>query len=300
MSVRAIAMQLDRPGSPLRMVERHIPDPGGHDLLIKVAACGVCRTDLHILEGELRGPLPIVPGHEIVGHIMALGPDAEGFAPGERVGVPWLGGTDGSCFYCRHGMENLCDRPTFTGFTRDGGYASHCRADSRYCFHIPEAFGNVEAAPLLCAGLIGYRALKLTGNGKRVGFYGFGAAAHVLTQVAVWHGRRVFAFTKPGDLEGQAFARSLGCEWAGGSDEPPPEELDAAIVFAPTGALVPEALGRLRKGGRVVCAGIHMSDIPAFAYGSAVERALDNIGRQPHPHRRSGIPGNGRKGARSH
>lgn len=266
MSISAIAMQLDRPGSPLRMVERHIPDPGGHDLLIEVVGCGVCRTDLHIVDGELHGPLPIVPGHEIVGRVVALGPNAGGFAIGNRVGVPWLGGTDRACYYCRHGMENLCDRPTFTGFTRDGGYASHCLADSRYCFHIPDSFGEIEAAPLLCAGLIGYRALKHAGDGKRLGFYGFGAAAHILTQVAVWQRRLVFAFTRPGDLEGQGFARSLGCEWVGGSDEAPPEELDAAIIFAGAGALVPEALARVRKGGGVVCAGIHMSEIPAFAY----------------------------------
>lgn len=262
----AIVMQLDRAGSPLRAVERQIPEPVGRDLLIAIAACGVCRTDLHIVDGDLHGPLPIVPGHEVVGRVLALGPEAEGFAIGDRIGVPWLGGTDGSCFYCTHGMENLCGRPVFTGFTRDGGYATRCLADSRYCFHIPGAFSDVEAAPLLCAGLIGYRALKLAGDGKRLGFYGFGAAAHILTQVAVWQGRRVFAFTRPGDAQGQSFARSLGCDWAGGSDEAPPEELDAAIIFAPAGALVPEALAHVRKGGRVICAGIHMSDIPAFAY----------------------------------
>ncbi|HET8749828.1 MAG TPA: zinc-dependent alcohol dehydrogenase family protein [Sphingomicrobium sp.] len=260
------AMQLHRAGEPLMMVERDLPRPTGPDLLIEIAACGVCRTDLHIVDGDIRGQLPIVPGHEIVGRIVALGTEAEGFAIGGRVGVPWLGGTDGSCFYCTHGMENLCDRPAFTGFTRDGGYATHVVADSRFCLPVPEAFGDIEAAPLLCAGLIGYRALKLAGDGERLGFYGFGAAAHILAQVAAWQGRRLFAFTRDGDSETQAFARSLGCAWAGGSSDAAPEELDAAIIFAPVGALVPQALRQVRKGGRVVCAGIHMSDIPSFPY----------------------------------
>ena len=259
-------MQLDRPGEPLREVSRDIAEPSGSDLLIEVAACGVCRTDLHIADGEIHGALPIVPGHEIVGRVAELGPAAEGFAIGDRVGVPWLGGTDGTCFYCAHGLENLCDRPTFTGFTRDGGYASHVLADSRFCLPVPDKFDDVEAAPLLCAGLIGYRALKLAGAGERLGFYGFGAAAHILAQVAAWQGRRVFAFTRDGDEQGQKFARSLGCAWAGGSSDAPPEELDATIIFAPVGPLVPRALRQVRKGGRVVCAGIHMSDIPAFPY----------------------------------
>jgi propanol-preferring alcohol dehydrogenase len=259
-------MQLDRPGEPLRDVTHDIPDPRGIDLLIKVAACGVCRTDLHIVDGEIHGQLPIVPGHEIVGHVLAAGAEAADFAIGERVGVPWLGGTDGTCFYCRQGMENLCDAPTFTGFTRDGGYATHVLADSRFCLRIPDRYEDVEAAPLLCAGLIGYRALKLAGGAERIGFYGFGAAAHILAQVAKWQGRRVFAFTREGDERGQAFARALGCAWAGGSNEAPPEQLDAAIIFAPVGALVPQALAQVRKGGRVVCAGIHMSDIPSFPY----------------------------------
>jgi len=259
-------MQLDRPGEPLRDVTHDIPDPRGIDLLIKVAACGVCRTDLHIVDGEIHGQLPIVPGHEIVGHVLAAGAEAADFAIGDRVGVPWLGGTDGTCFYCRHGMENLCDGPTFTGFTRDGGYATHVLADSRFCLRIPDRYEDVEAAPLLCAGLIGYRALKLAGGAERIGFYGFGAAAHILAQVAKWQGRRVFAFTRDGDERGQAFARALGCAWAGGSNEAPPEQLDAAIIFAPVGALVPQALRQVRKGGRVVCAGIHMSDIPSFPY----------------------------------
>lgn len=259
-------MQLDRPGEPLREITKEVAEPRGADLLIEVAACGVCRTDLHIADGEIHASLPIVPGHEIVGRVAALGDTSEGFPIGERVGVPWLGGTDGDCFYCRKGIENLCDRPTFTGFTRDGGYATHVLADSRFCVRIPERYGDVEAAPLLCAGLIGYRALKLAGSGERLGFYGFGAAAHILAQVAAWQRRRVFAFTKDGDSEGQAFARSLGCAWAGGSSETPPDELDAAIIFAPVGALVPQALRHVRKGGRVVCAGIHMSDIPQFPY----------------------------------
>jgi propanol-preferring alcohol dehydrogenase len=265
-SSRVMAMQLEAPQRPLREVTRELPKPAGTDLLIQVAACGVCRTDLHIVDGEIHGRLPIVPGHEIVGYVAALGPSAQHFALGDRIGVPWLGGTDGSCFYCTHGMENLCDHPTFTGFTRDGGYASHAVADSRFCLHIPHIFGDVEATPLLCAGLIGWRALKIAGGGKRIGFYGFGASAHILAQVAVWQGRAVFAFTRDGDKETQDFASALGCAWTGGSSEPPPEELDAAIIFAPVGALVPTALQHVRKGGRVVCAGIHMTDIPTFPY----------------------------------
>ncbi len=259
-------MRLFRPGERLSQVEAELPRPQASEVLMRVLACGVCRTDLHIVDGEITGKLPIVPGHEIVGRVVALGPDAIGFELDDRVGVPWLGGTDGSCFYCTHGMENLCNHPTFTGFTRDGGYASHVVADSRYCLPIPEIFEDVEAAPLLCAGLIGYRALKLAGNGERLGFYGFGAAAHILTQVAVWQNRKVFAFTRDSDNATQDFARSLGCIWAGGSSETPPAELDAAIIFAPVGALVPAALKQVRKGGRVVCAGIHMSEIPAFPY----------------------------------
>jgi propanol-preferring alcohol dehydrogenase len=259
-------MQLDQPGEPLREVTFDLPDPTGADLLIEVAACGVCRTDLHIVDGDIQGPLPIIPGHEIVGRVAAIGSAAEGFQIGDHVGVPWLGGTDGSCFYCTHGMENLCDRPTFTGFTRNGGYATHVLADSCFCLRIPDKFGDVEAAPLLCAGLIGYRALKLAGEAERLGFYGFGAAAHILAQVAAWQGRRVFAFTRDGDTATQNFAGSLGCIWAGGSSDAPPEELDAAIIFAPVGVLVPTALHQVRKGGRVVCAGIHMSDIPSFPY----------------------------------
>jgi propanol-preferring alcohol dehydrogenase len=257
------AMQLDRPGEPLRMVERPLPEPGPGELLIEIAACGVCRTDLHVADGDISGILPVIPGHEIVGRVLNA---AAGFEAGQRVGVPWLGRTCGVCAYCREGRENLCDAPLFTGFTRDGGFASHCVADARYCFAIPDGFGDVEAAPLLCAGLIGYRSLKLAGEAESIGLYGFGAAAHILAQVAVWQGRRVHAFTRPRDEAAQAFARGLGCTSAQDSTSAPPEELDAAIIFAPVGSLVPEALRHVRKGGMVVCGGIHMSDIPAFPY----------------------------------
>jgi alcohol dehydrogenase, propanol-preferring len=260
------AMQLERTGEPLRRVERPIPAPGPGELLIAIAACGVCRTDLHIADGDIEGVLPIVPGHEIVGRVAAVGEGAEGFEEGDRVGVPWLGRTCGRCRYCRSGRENLCDAPLFTGFSRDGGFATHCVADARYCFAIPASFGDVEAAPLLCAGLIGFRALRLAGEGEALGLYGFGAAAHILAQVAIWQGWRVHAFTRPGDGEAQAFALALGCASATDSGAAPPEPLDSAILFAPVGALVPEALKRVRKGGRIVCAGIHMSDIPAFPY----------------------------------
>jgi propanol-preferring alcohol dehydrogenase len=278
-----LAMQLDRPGGRLREVERKMPDPQDADLLIEVSACGVCRTDLHIVDGDIHGHLPIVPGHEIVGRVAALGSGAEGFALGDRVGVPWLGGTDGTCFYCVHEQENLCDHPTFTGFSRDGGYATHVLADSRYCLHIPHVFSDLDAAPLLCAGLIGWRALKLAGDETRLGFYGFGASAHIIAQVAVWQERKVFAFTRDGDAQTQDFAHSLGCAWAGGSSEAPPEELDAAIIFAPVGALLPAALKRVRKGGCVVCAGIYMSDIPSFPYeelwGERMIRSVANLTR---------------------
>ena len=224
------AMQLDSVGAPLRLMKRETPRPGPAELLVEIAACGVCRTDLHVIDGDLRGPLPIVPGHEIVGRVAELGERAGGFAIGDRIGVPWLGRTCGACPYCRSGRENLCDAPVFTGFTRDGGFATHCVADARFCLPIPEAFGDVEAAPLLCAGLIGYRSLFMAGEGEAIGLYGFGAAAHIIAQVAAWQGRRVHAFTKSGDAAGQAFARSLGCVWAGASDEAPPEPLDAAIL----------------------------------------------------------------------
>lgn len=273
-----VAMQLDRPGAPLRQVARALPRPGPHELLIQVMACGVCRTDLHVVDGELHGALPIVPGHEIVGRVVSAGADSGAFAVGGRVGVPWLGGACGVCAYCRADRENLCDRPVFTGFTRDGGFASHVVADARFCLPIPDQFGDVEAAPLLCAGLIGYRSLKAAGEGSPLGLYGFGAAAHIVAQVAATQDRKVFAFTRPGEAAGQAFARSLGCAWAGGSDEVPPEQMAAAIIFAPVGALVPAALRQVRKGGRVVCAGIHMSDIPSFPYGDLWgERSIRSV-----------------------
>ncbi|WP_257538415.1 zinc-dependent alcohol dehydrogenase family protein [Sphingobium sp. CFD-1] len=272
------AMQLDGPGKPLRMVTRPLPVAGPAQLLIKVLACGVCRTDLHVLDGEIPAHYPIVPGHEIVGRVIAMGARTAGFAIGQRVGVPWLGHTCGVCSFCRSGHENLCDQPEFTGCTRDGGYASHVVADARYCFPLPDRFTDVEAAPLLCAGLIGWRALRLAGDGQRIGLCGFGAAAHILAQVATWQGREVYAFTKAGDEDGQAFARSLGCIWAGSSEAAPPVPLDAALIFAPVGALVPAALKVVRKGGRVVCAGIHMSDIPAFPYADLWgERAILSV-----------------------
>lgn len=279
------AMLLDAAGQPLRPAELPLPEPGPQQLRLRVAACGVCRTDLHILDGELREPkLPLVLGHEIVGRVEAMGSDVEGFAIGDRVGVPWLGFTDGTCSYCRDGHENLCDHARFTGYQIDGGYASHTVAYARYCFHLPEGYSDAEAAPLLCAGLIGYRSLKLTGDARRLGIYGFGAAAHIVAQVARHQGRQVFAFTRTGDAQAQNFARELGAVWAGGSDETPPEALDAAIIFAPVGALVPLALKAIRKGGVVVCGGIHMSDIPAFPYEllweERVVRSVANLTRE--------------------
>ena len=261
------AMVLDRPGLPLTMRERETPAPGRGEVLVEIAACGVCRTDLHVVDGELPRPkLPIVPGHEIVGRVAAVGEGVTGFALGERIGVPWLGWTCGTCPYCRTERENLCDAPLFTGYTRDGGYATHTVADARYCFPLPEGLGDAKAAPLLCAGLIGWRSYRMAGDGAALGLYGFGAAAHILAQVAAWQGRRVYAFTRAGDTAAQDFARSLGARWAGSSEEMPPEPLDAAIIFAPVGALVPAALRAVKKGGRVVCGGIHMSDIPSFPY----------------------------------
>lgn len=281
---RMKAMQLDRPGTPLRLIEREVPAPGPGELLVEVSACGVCRTDLHVVDGDIEGSLPVVPGHEVVGHVIGLGPGAGGFSVGDRVGVPWLARTCGACPYCNAGHENLCDRPLFTGFTRDGGFATHAVADAAFAFRLPPGGDDVAAAPLLCAGLIGYRSLRMAGDAQRLGFYGFGAAAHILAQVAVWQGRSVFAFTRPGETAGQAFARSLGCVWAGGSDEDSPEELDAAIIFAPVGALVPQALKQVRKGGSVICAGIHMSDIPAFPYadlwGERTIRSVANLTRE--------------------
>jgi propanol-preferring alcohol dehydrogenase len=273
------AMVLDRPGTPLAMCERPVPLPGPGEILIEIEACGVCRTDLHVVDGDLPDPkLPIVPGHEIVGRVAAHGPGVSAPAIGARVGVPWLGFTCGVCPYCRSDRENLCDRPLFTGYTRDGGFASHTTADARYCFALPEDADAAALAPLMCAGLIGWRSYRMAGQGESagkrtgertvesLGIYGFGAAAHILAQVAVAQGRRVYAFTRTGDAEAQAFARRLGAAWAGGSEEMPPEALDAAIIFAPVGALVPAALRAVKKGGRVVCGGIHMSDIPSFPY----------------------------------
>jgi len=279
------AMVLERPGQPVVLRDLPVPEPGPGHVLLRVHACGVCRTDLHIVDGELLDPkLPLVLGHQIVGEVVRVGAGATRFVPGQRVGVPWLGWTCGECKYCRSGRENLCDRARFTGYTLDGGYAEYTVADERYCFPIPEGYPDLQAAPLLCAGLIGYRALRFAGQAQRIGFYGFGAAAHILTQVAVWQGRQVYAFTRPGDHEGQAFARQLGAVWAGGSDELPPEPLEAALIFAPVGALVPQALRALEKGGTVVCAGIHMSDIPAFPYAllweERVVRSVANLTRQ--------------------
>jgi alcohol dehydrogenase, propanol-preferring len=270
------AMVLDAPGRPLRPAELPVPEPGDGEVLIRVHACGVCRTDLHVLDGEVRGKrLPIVPGHQIVGTVELTG---------ERVGVPWLGWTCGVCRYCTSGRENLCDRAEFTGCDRDGGFAEYAVADRRFCFPLPEGYPDLQAAPLLCAGLIGHRALRMAGDAERVGLYGFGAAAHIVCQVARHEGRRVFAFTRAGDEDGQRFARELGAEWVGESGERPPEELDAALVFAPAGPLVPLALRALAKGGTVVCAGIHMSDIPSFPYadlwGERSIRSVANLTRR--------------------
>jgi len=278
-------MVLERPGAPLVLRALARPEPGPGEVAIDIAACGVCRTDLHVVDGELTEPkLPLVPGHEIVGRVGALGSGVSGLALGQRVGVPWLGHACGCCPYCRRGAENLCDAPGFTGYTRDGGYAQACVADAQFVFALPESGTDAELAPLLCAGLIGYRALVMAGDAERLGIYGFGAAAHILAQVALWQGRRLFAFTRPGDRAAQEFARGLGVEWAGGSDVEPPEPLDAAIIFAPVGALVPTALRAVRKGGTVVCGGIHMSEIPAFPYailwGERVVRSVANLTRR--------------------
>jgi len=260
------AMVLRRPHERLSMEERATPEPQAQEIRVRIEACGVCRTDLHVVDGELPDPkLPIVPGHEIVGRVEARGEGVD-IDIGARVGVPWLGHACGHCPYCRSGRENLCDSPLFTGYTRDGGFATHAIADAAFAFPLDERLDPVAAAPLLCAGLIGWRSLKAAGEAETVGLYGFGAAAHIIAQVCRWQGRRVFAFTKPGDAAGQNFARSMGAEWAAGSDEKPPVALDAAILFAPVGALVPAALAAVRKGGRVVCGGIHMSDIPSFPY----------------------------------
>jgi propanol-preferring alcohol dehydrogenase len=278
------AMVLAAPGEPLRESELPAPEPGQGQVAVAVDACGVCRTDLHVVDGELSEPkLPLVPGHQIVGRVVATGPGAARFAAGARVGIPWLGWTCGECRYCLSARENLCDRARFTGYQLDGGYAEAAVADERFCFPIPDGYDDLQAAPLLCAGLIGYRALRLAGDAERVGLYGFGASAHIVAQVARHQGRRVFAFTRAGDAQAQVFARALGAEWAGDALGPPPEELDAAIIFAPVGELVPAALAAVAKGGTVVCAGIHMSDIPSFAYdllwGERVVRSVANLTR---------------------
>ncbi len=279
------AMVLEAPARTLNYLEVPVPRPGPEQVLIRVQACGVCRTDLHIVDGELTEPkLPLIIGHEIVGTVAAAGEKVQKFRVGDHIGVPWLGWTCGRCRYCRQGRENLCDAPKFTGYTLDGGYAQYTVAHEHYTFHLPQGYPLAQAAPLLCAGLIGYRSYRLTGFGvERLGIYGFGAAAHITIQVAVHHGQKVYGFTRPGDAETQEFARHLGAVWAGGSDQMPPEELDAAIIFAPVGALVPAALKATCKGGVVVCGGIHMSDIPSFPYdilwGERVVRSVANLTR---------------------
>jgi propanol-preferring alcohol dehydrogenase len=276
---------LDSPGKALRAADVPAPTPEAEQVLIQVRACGVCRTDLHVVDGELKDPkLPLIPGHQIVGTVVEIGERVDRFAVGDRVGVPWLGSTDNSCRYCLSGRENLCDDARFTGYQIDGGYAEYAVADHRFCFPIPDGSPDLQTAPLLCAGFIGYRSLRMTGDAEKVGLYGFGASAHIVTQVARHQGRQVFAFTRPGDTEAQRFARDVGALWAGDSSQPPPEELDAAIIFAPIGGLVPTALRAVAKGGVVVCGGIHMSDVPSFPYqilwGERVVRSVANLTRQ--------------------
>ena len=283
MSMRA--MILEASGEPLRAAEVAVPEPGAGQVLLRVHCCAVCRTDLHVVDGELPDPkLPLIPGHQIVGTVEKTGEQAGGFTAGDRVGVPWLGWTDGECRYCLAGRENLCENARFTGYQIDGGYAEYAVADARFCFPIPEDFPDLQAAPLLCAGLIGHRSLRFAGDAQKLGLYGFGASAHIVAQVAVHEGRRIFAFTSQGDEEAQGFARELGAEWAGSSQEAPPEELDAAIIFAPVGTLVPAALRAVARGGTVICAGIHMSDIPSFPYeilwGERSVRSVANLTRQ--------------------
>jgi propanol-preferring alcohol dehydrogenase len=278
------AMVLRRQRQDLRLEEVRAPEPGPGAVLVEVHACGVCRTDLHVVDGELAEPkLPLIPGHQIVGKVVSAAPGVDGLRAGDRVGIPWLGWTCGECRYCRAGRENLCDRARFTGYQIDGGFADYAVADARFCLPLPDGYTDLEAAPLLCAGLIGYRCLRLAGEAERVGLFGFGAAAHIVIQVARHRGQRVFAFSRPGDQRSQSFALELGAEWAGGSDERPPHALDAAIIFAPAGELVPIALGVVAKGGTVVCGGIHMSDIPSFPYsilwGERVLRSVANLTR---------------------
>jgi propanol-preferring alcohol dehydrogenase len=279
------AMVMERVGHPLVMREVPVPAPSAGEVLVRVSACGICRTDLHVVDGELSEPvLPLIPGHQIVGRVEGTGPGVEGLQPGDRVGIPWLGGTCQRCRHCREGRENLCPEARFTGYQRNGGFAEYAVADARFCLPLPDGYGDLQVAPLLCAGLIGYRSLSMAGEGKRLGVYGFGAAAHIVTQVAVWQGREVFAFTRDGDAEGQSFAREMGAVWAGGSHERPPQELDAAIIFAPAGELVPLALAAVGPGGTVVCGGIHMTDIPSFPYtllwGERTLRSVANLTRR--------------------
>lgn len=278
------AMVLSEAGRKLTLQDVPRPEPGLGQILVRIGACAVCRTDLHVVDGDLTAPkLPLIPGHEIIGTVEETGRGVSGFRVGVRVGVPWLGFTCGQCQYCRSGRENLCDSARFTGYTIDGGFAEFAVADHRYCFPIPDAYSDTDAAPLMCAGLIGYRSLRAAGDARRIGLYGFGAAAHIIAQVAMYQGREVFAFTRPGDVDTQAFARELGAVWAGGSDETPPRRLDAAIIFAPVGALIPAALRAVDKGGVVVCAGIHMSEIPTFPYDilweERVVRSVANLTR---------------------
>lgn len=279
------AMVLEAAGEPLRLMDVPAPEPAAGQVLLRVRACGVCRTDLHIVDGELTEPkLPLIPGHQIVGEVVAAGPGTTAFAGGERVGVPWLGWSCGQCRFCRSGRENLCEFARFTGYNIDGGFAEYCVADERFCFPIPDGYPDLQAAPLLCAGLIGFRSLRMAGDAERIGFYGFGAAAHILVQVARHQGRRVYAFTRPGDEAAQRFALDLGAVWSGASGDAPPEPLDAAIIFAPAGELVPAALRAVDRGGTVVCGGIHMSDIPSFPYeilwGERVVRSVANLTRR--------------------
>jgi propanol-preferring alcohol dehydrogenase len=279
------AMVFEGVGKPLRLFERPVQEPAPGHVSVKVLACAVCRTDLHLIDGELPDPeLPVIPGHEIVGEVLRTGAGVDNLKVGQRVGIPWLGYTCGTCRFCRSGRENLCDQAKFTGYQLDGGYATHTLADARYCFVLPGGYSAAEAAPLLCAGLIGHRCLKAAGDAKRLGIYGFGAAAHIIAQVAIAEGREVYALTRPGDEAAQDFARSLGCTWAGGSDGPPPQELDASIIFAPVGPLVPQALKAVSKGGTVVMGGIHMSDVPAMPYrllwGERVLRSVANLTRE--------------------
>lgn len=278
-------MVLEAIGQPLKLIERELPTPGPGQMLVEIAACAVCRTDLHVVDGELPNPkLPLIPGHEIVGRVLALSDGTTGFAVGDRIGIPWLGHTCGHCRYCRSGRENLCDAPGFTGYQIDGGYATHAVADARFCFRLPDTYDDVHAAPLLCAGLIGYRSYRAAGPAEKLAIFGFGAAAHILAQIAHHEGQRVFAFTRPGDRAAQDFARSVGCEWSGGSDQAPPEPYDAAIIFAPAGELVPIALKHLVKGGTLVLGGIHMTPIPAMPYdllwGERIIRSVANLTRQ--------------------